>query len=58
MDKKRISCVIAGLLFIVMGVIIFSIKIYGDEIVLKISGGSIVVAGVAFLVESTKKKNK
>ena len=58
MDKKRIFCVIAGILLIVAGVIIFFMEMAGEEMIMKIAGGCIVVAGLAFLAESFKKEPK
>ena len=58
MDKKRIFCVIAGIFLIVAGVIIFFTEMAGEEMIMKIAGGCIAVAGLAFLAESFKKKEQ
>lgn len=56
MNKKRAGLVIAGILLIVAGVIIFVIGMNSADITIKIGGGSIAVAGLAFFAESLKKK--
>lgn len=57
MDKKRIGGVIVGILLMVLAVILFFVEISGEEIVMKIAAAAIMVAGLAFLVDSIKKKN-
>ena len=53
---KRIGLIIAGILLIVAGLIVFTLE--SSDITMKIAGGSIVVGGLAFLVESAKKNKK
>ena len=51
---KRIGLVFTGILLIAAGLIIFAME--SSDITMKIAGGSIAVAGVAFIMESFKKK--
>ncbi len=53
---KKIGLVFTGILLIAAGLIIFAME--SSDITMKIAGGSIVAAGLAFLVESAKKNKK
>ncbi|MCI8799950.1 hypothetical protein NSB25_01355 [Acetatifactor muris] len=57
MDKKRIICLTAGILFIAAGAVLLYMGMDNGDITIKIGGGAIIVGGLAFLMESTKKKN-
>lgn len=55
MNKKRVGLVIGGILFIVIGVIVFVWAMKNADITMKIGGCCIAVGGLAFLMESVKK---
>ena len=50
------TLIIAGIFFVVVGIIVMTLEM--SDITMKIAGGSIVAAGLAFLVESAKKNKK
>lgn len=57
MNKKKIGGIIVGILLMVAGVIIFFTDISGEEVVMKIAGTAIIVAGLTFVIDSIKRKN-
>jgi hypothetical protein len=48
------TLIIAGIFFVVVGIIVMTLEM--SDITMKIAGGCIAVAGVAFIMESFKKK--
>lgn len=50
------SGVIVGILLMVLAVIVFLMKISGEEIVMKIAAAAIMVAGLTFLADGITRK--
>lgn len=48
------TLIIAGILLVVGGIVVMMLEM--SDITMKIAGGSIAVAGLAFIAESFKKK--
>lgn len=55
MNKKRAGLAIGGILFIVIGVIVFIWAMKNADITMKIGGCCVMVGGLVFLMESVKK---
>lgn len=58
MGKKRIFCVLAGIIFMAAGLFLFYQGTASKDIVIRAAGCAIVVGGVSFFVEGTKKNKQ
>lgn len=58
MGKKRILCVLAGFALMAAGLFLFYRGTVSKDIVTRAAGCAIVVGGVSFFVEGTKKNKQ
>ena len=58
MGRKRILCVLAGIVLMAAGLFLFYQGMVSKDIVTRAAGCAIVVGGVSFFVEGTKKNKQ